>query len=622
MKGPGRALPAGLALAALLGVAPSASAATASLRDGVLRVEASPSEALDVSVEPGDLGTVDVELGVAVAAPAGCSADLDVLVCPAAGLSRIEFAFGDGDDQLGVRGAVAVVADGGAGDDVLRGGDGADQLDGGNGDDRLDGGAGDDVLDGGDGDDVMRGGDGDDRLAEGAGDGVLDGGAGDDTLDGDDGNDSMAGGAGDDALDGGSGDGVLDGGDGDDRMTAGDGDDLLFGGVGDDAANGGAGADVLDLGSGDDTGRGGDGDDALLGGSGADQLAGDGGDDRLDGGDGGDTLAAGDGDDQLVAGVDGDRLQGDAGRDAVDASAQRSPVTIDLAAGVVRGTGPALDSLVDALEVAIGGAAGDVLVAGPGGAQLDGGPGDDLLVPGEGRDLLIGGDGRDTADYGARTEAVTLVADGVTPSGAAGEGDVIDGSVEVLAGGSGDDHLIGGAGLSELIGGPGDDVLEDLLDGARDVLRCGDGDDLAVADRSDDVQADCERWSDGAGLVRSAEPIRAAVRSRTLRIDRAGRMRLSLSCGREAAPDCRAKVVVELRHGGRWRRGPERSFLLTPGRRRNVVVFAQRGFKRLVALHGAHAKARVTLTVRDAIGRTATDRRELVLRLPVARRAQ
>jgi hypothetical protein len=154
------------------------------------------------------------------------------------------------------------------------------------------------------------------------------------------------------------------------------------------------------------------------------------------------------------------------------------------------------------------------------------------------------------------------------------------------------------------------------------VLRCGDGLDSASADRGDSVQADCERWSDGSTLLRSIDPIRVAVRSPKLVIDRSGRMRVSLACGREAAGDCRAKVTVELRHGQKWRRGPERSVLLTPGRRRNVSVFAQRGFKQLVAEKGAKAKARVTVTVRDRIGRTATDRRELTLLIPVARTSE
>jgi Ca2+-binding RTX toxin-like protein len=52
-------------------------------------------------------------------------------------------------------GAIGLVADGGAGDDVLIGGEGADTLLGGDGDDVLLGGPGLDVLDGGPGDNVV-----------------------------------------------------------------------------------------------------------------------------------------------------------------------------------------------------------------------------------------------------------------------------------------------------------------------------------------------------------------------------------------------------------------------------------------------------------------------------------
>jgi Ca2+-binding RTX toxin-like protein len=51
-------------------------------------------------------------------------------------------------------GSIALVADGGSGNDVLVGGDGNDTLLGGEGDDVLLGGPGVDVLDGGPGDDI------------------------------------------------------------------------------------------------------------------------------------------------------------------------------------------------------------------------------------------------------------------------------------------------------------------------------------------------------------------------------------------------------------------------------------------------------------------------------------
>lgn len=636
----------------------TAEAANVALSAGILRVEAAPAEALDVVVRPGDPGYLDADIGVTVAPPAGCTFDLGSVVCPVAAVQRLEFVFAEGDDRLNVRVALPVSAAGGTGDDVLRGGDGADELNGGVGADDLDGRAGHDQLDGGAGGDVLSGAGGDDRLAGGDGQDALDGGIGDDRLGGAAGDDALIGGAGDDDLAGGEGADEIDGGDGIDRLLGEAGDDILLGGAGADTAAGGDGVDGLDLGGGADRAAGDAGDDVLVGGPGADDLDGgegvdrvEGGDDadrvagadgdddltggdgadRLDGGAGADLLEGGadaddvdgaDGDDRVVSRVDGDRVQTGPGVDTLDLSAHPTTLTLDLAAGSARGVGPAADVLLDAPESVLSGPAADVLKAADSGSTLDGGGGDDQLVGGSGRDTLIGGDGRDTADYSARADAVTLIADDDPVSGAVGEGDTIQGSVEVLVGGSGADRLVGTTGPSELVGNAGDDTLEDLLDGASDVLRCGGGIDAASADRGDSVQPDCERWNDGSTLLRSIDPIRIAVRSPKLVIDRSGRMRVSLACGQEAAGECRAKVTIELRHAQKWRRGPERSVLLTPGRRRNVSVFAQRGFKKLVAQKGEKAKARVTVSVRDRIGRTATDRRELTLLIPIARAAQ
>ena len=62
-----------------------------------------------------------------------------------------------GDDVIEASGlsGLALVADGGDGDDVLIGGDGADILLGGAGDDVLIGGLGLDILDGGAGDNIV-----------------------------------------------------------------------------------------------------------------------------------------------------------------------------------------------------------------------------------------------------------------------------------------------------------------------------------------------------------------------------------------------------------------------------------------------------------------------------------
>ena len=69
--------------------------------------------------------------------------------------------------------AIALLADGGDGDDTLNGGAGNDTLNGGAGNDKLNGGDGDDTLNGGDGDDELFGGPGQDVLDGGPGDNIL-----------------------------------------------------------------------------------------------------------------------------------------------------------------------------------------------------------------------------------------------------------------------------------------------------------------------------------------------------------------------------------------------------------------------------------------------------------------
>jgi Ca2+-binding RTX toxin-like protein len=75
-----------------------------------------------------------------------------------AALDRLHVFAGDGDDVIeasGVSaGAIGLILDGGAGDDVLIGGDGDDILIGGEGDDVLIGGGGNDIFDFGPGDDI------------------------------------------------------------------------------------------------------------------------------------------------------------------------------------------------------------------------------------------------------------------------------------------------------------------------------------------------------------------------------------------------------------------------------------------------------------------------------------
>ena len=159
------------------------------------------------------------------------------------GAAHVEMAKGgEGNDTLLTTGADPIIANGGAGNDVLEGGPGDDLLGGGPGADVL---AGDDILVI-DGQDTVDAGEGTDMV-------IIDDPAGM-TLDLGAAHAELAfGGSGDDVLQTSGTSGVLlYGGGGDDRLQGGQGDDGLYGGDGNDLLIGGAGDDVLDGGAGDD----------------------------------------------------------------------------------------------------------------------------------------------------------------------------------------------------------------------------------------------------------------------------------------------------------------------------------------------------------------------------------
>jgi Ca2+-binding RTX toxin-like protein len=102
------------------------------------------------------------------------------------------------------------------------------------------------VANGGDGNDTIFGGEGNERFSGGRGDDVIRGGEGDDTIAGGDGRDTIYGDAGADLLDGGAGNDKLLGGDGDDTLLGGIGSDRLLGqGGAFDSLIGGGGRDTL-----------------------------------------------------------------------------------------------------------------------------------------------------------------------------------------------------------------------------------------------------------------------------------------------------------------------------------------------------------------------------------------
>ncbi|UGS34490.1 hypothetical protein DSM104329_00868 [Capillimicrobium parvum] len=151
------------------------------------------------------------------------------------------------------------------------------------------------------------------------------------------------------------------------------------------------------------------------------------------------------------------------------------------------GIGAALGDGGDALKVdasvplgvaALGGAGDDVLRGGPQADSLSGGPGADRLDGAAGADVLRGGDDVDTADYSTRTQAVGVTLDAVAGDGEAGEGDLVDSTVENVTGGAGPDVLVGDAHANRLLGGGGDDTLQGM--GGADVLDGGGGGNTAT----------------------------------------------------------------------------------------------------------------------------------------------
>jgi len=100
---------------------------------------------------------------------------------------------------------------------------------------------------------------------------------------------------------------------------------------------------------------------------------------------------------------------------------------------------------------------------------LYGGPGDDLLDGAEGDDTIVGLSGDDEINLGLGDDL----------------GD----------GGSGNDRILALEGNDTILGGDGNDFLAAMNGNTQDVtnVTCGSGDDIAFADPSDVVAADCER---------------------------------------------------------------------------------------------------------------------------------
>ena len=131
---------------------------------------------------------VDIDLA---RGQATSGAEVDRLVLPPFEDTYIWVKGGSGPDVIRAAPGFRLVADAGAGDDVLEGGTTNDNLDGGPGDDVLRSGGGFDDLNGEDGDDRLEGGSGRDAFSGGNGDDILEGRGGVDSYNGGDGADQI-----------------------------------------------------------------------------------------------------------------------------------------------------------------------------------------------------------------------------------------------------------------------------------------------------------------------------------------------------------------------------------------------------------------------------------------------
>jgi Ca2+-binding RTX toxin-like protein len=167
-----------------------------------------------------------------------------------------------------------------------------------------------------------------------------------------------------------------------------------------------------------------------------------------------------------------------------------------------------------------GGRAYNVLRGGEGRDTLIGRTGVDVLDGGPGGDDLVGGVGRDRVDYASRSAPLTISIDGAADDGEAGEGDLVDSTVEEVVGGGGNDHLTGSPAVDRLLGGPGDDTLDGLAGGDTlvggpddDVHNGGDGSDTFVAGAAGDGKDD---YDGGAGTF---DEVTYAARATAVTVD-------------------------------------------------------------------------------------------------------
>ncbi|WP_229067557.1 calcium-binding protein [Actinoplanes sp. DH11] len=418
--------------------APAQAAATGEARVSgrtVLYVAAKGKQNKVVVTRSGNTITVDDK--VAVKAGKGCKkvkGDKTKVRCtPKKAPTRVDVYTADRADSIVNRSGVALIADGGSGNDSITGGPRGDYLTGGSGNDKMQGAGGSDNL---------SGSSGNDRLYGGAGSDYLYGRTGHDLVDGGNDRDYVGGGAGNDRLYGGAGDDTIGW---DETDVSGADNDVYSGGAGNDAL--GAYLDYrhavrIDLDGVADDGKSGEKDNVRTD---IEEISGGPKNDRIHGSNRAEMLSGGGGNDGLY---------GNGGDDALD-----------------------------------GGLGADVLDGGAGNDRMNGD------FPGEGRvsaDVLRGGAGVDLADYSNYTRAIAVDLDGAKgDDGQSGEKDTVGADVENVSSGSGHDRLTGNAAPNMILGGYGNDTIRG--GGGNDDLT-GDADRDSVYGEAGDDYLDGTDW--------------------------------------------------------------------------------------------------------------------------------
>ena len=445
-----------------------------------------------------------------------------------------------------------------------------------------------------------------------------------------------------------------------------------------DELHGGGGGDLMIGGTEDDRLYGGGGDDGFydgvvlygfFGGSppgdGHDQFYGESGNDTMNG------------EERPGGGVGRDLMDGGPNVDTARYNERTAPVNLSLNNIADDGESGELDNLVN-IENAEGGSAPDVLngsadpntlrgnsandtlAGGAGADQLYGGAGDDSLNGGPNGDLLVGGDGRDSVSYAALAGPVTVRYDALANDGAAGEGDNIDATVEVVTGspagdtfagdtnanefdtGAGDDQVDGGdggdlidagIGADTVAAGAGDDTVR-ARDGEKDSITCGTGNDTVEADSQDEVFSDCETVNRAAATPEDMQPggggtgggagtgggsaalLRAAIGPATVKVDRRGRGFLLIGCPAMAPAACDAGVTLST-VGRKRLRLARAKFKAAPGATRKVrFKLSRKGRARLLKLK----RLKASVTVTPVSGAVAPARTKRTVKLVLKRR--